>query len=437
MCVKPYVIHTRKSTGLVKSWPKELSINDETCITGRHLHYHIIEDVLNGKYFGGLAGDVIVFMDHDYAWKNDVFPRTLYRLMEAMRHGAKVAWLKSPWMEGRSFSTCPMFAVRRCNETMQADAWEGTPPWQVNDTSVAAIDFRLHLSGFHIGGAWQQQKLRFPGRESLGSVNLFKAQKQIEKAMYDGNFYPSSQEIISMCNYGPFHSYLKRIFPKDVRFTEYDTSLYPLYRCDEYYKQMWNAIEPLAEAKDRLERSIKFMMDNKTRYEAIAMQSSGIPWYVIGVVHVMEAFDEKDPWACSLHNGLPWSEQNVHAYCNPKPGPFSSFEEAALHALNFQGLVKQCDIPNVSRYIENWNGVSKFKSLKLHSPYLYAHSNKVGAFGKYKRTIVDPASGERRIADQVTNQDQIGFAYMADAPNNQVGAIVILKEMNRRGLIEL
>jgi lysozyme family protein len=143
--------------------------------------------------------------------------------------------------------------------------------------------------------------------------------------------------------------------------------------------------------------------------------SSTVPWYFIACVHYMEcSFNFKK----HLHNGDPLTAYTVHVPAHrPKVGhaPPFTFEESAVDAIK---LMKYDQVTNWSlSYIllklEGYNGFG-YNRKGIHTPYLWSYSNHYSK-GKY-------------VKDGV---------FDASAVSSQLGAAVILKRMEQRGLISI
>lgn len=145
-----------------------------------------------------------------------------------------------------------------------------------------------------------------------------------------------------------------------------------------------------------------------------SMNSGRIPWYFIACVHYLEcsfSFNKH------LHNGDPLTGYTVQVPSGrPKvghPPPFT-FEESAVDALRFMNFdkVRNWILPFLLRKLEAYNGFGYFKYKKINSPYLWSFSGHYTK-GKYVK------DGK----------------FDAEAVSQQMGAAVILKRMEERGLI--
>lgn len=117
-------------------------------------------------------------------------------------------------------------------------------------------------------------------------------------------------------------------------------------------------------------------MPGRDRYEAVAVKT-GVPWYVIAVIHCMETglrFDRH------LHNGDPLTRRTSHVPAGrPKEGdpPFEG-EESAVDALKLRRLGPDTDwsLPGMLYRIEGFYGWG-YRLYRAHvlSPYPWGFSN--------------------------------------------------------------
>lgn len=157
-----------------------------------------------------------------------------------------------------------------------------------------------------------------------------------------------------------------------------------------------------------------FLGFNNTPPDFLSLTSGRIPWFFIACVHYLEcsfSFNKH------LHNGDPLTGYTVQVPSGrPKvghPPPFT-FEESAVDALRFMNFdkVRQWILPFILRKLEAYNGFGYFKYKKINTPYLWSFSNHYTK-GKYVK------DGK----------------YDPEAVSQQMGAAVILKRMEERGLI--
>ena len=144
--------------------------------------------------------------------------------------------------------------------------------------------------------------------------------------------------------------------------------------------------------------------------------TTGVPWFVIGVIHYLEAGLN---FQSHLHNGDPLSARTVHVpkgYPHHGNPPFT-WRESAIDALTLDGLTTETDwsVGRILYHLEKFNGFGyHMLTHPIPSPYLWSYSQiytkgKYGSDGHYDPNLV----------------------------SKQAGAAVILKEMADRGLIDL
>ena len=152
----------------------------------------------------------------------------------------------------------------------------------------------------------------------------------------------------------------------------------------------------------------------RPRYAKVAKQV-GIPWYVVGIIHNMEAslrFDRH------LHNGDPLTARTKNwPPGRPKAGnPPFTWEASAVDALRLTGMDKWTDwsIPGTLFKLEGYNGFGyRQHHPDVLSPYLWSFSNHYTS-GKY-------------VADGRWSQTAVSA---------QCGAAVILRRMAEKGLLD-
>lgn len=153
----------------------------------------------------------------------------------------------------------------------------------------------------------------------------------------------------------------------------------------------------------------------RPRYEKVGKQL-GIPWYVIGVIHNMEASLNFNG---HLHNGDPLSARTKNwPPGRPKQGnPPFTWEASALDALRLTGMDKWKDwsIGGILYKLEGYNGFGyRQHHPQVLSPYLWSFSNHYTS-GKY-------------VADG---------RWSDTAVSAQCGAAVLLRRLAEKSLIEL
>jgi lysozyme family protein len=160
-----------------------------------------------------------------------------------------------------------------------------------------------------------------------------------------------------------------------------------------------------------VDRIVDRIVEKRTRYEDVAVPFD-IPWYVLGVIHNMEASLK---FTVHLHNGDPLSERTVRVPKGRPPLPAEppfTWEESARDAVQFDGLddIDDWSIPVMLHRLEGYNGYG-YHSKGIQSPYLWSFS-----FHYTKGKFVEDG------------------VYDADAVSKQAGAAVLLRRMADRNV---
>jgi lysozyme family protein len=158
------------------------------------------------------------------------------------------------------------------------------------------------------------------------------------------------------------------------------------------YQQLWDTMKIIRDASE-LDRVAKKIRSNQSVYERVE-KATGVPWQLVAVIHLREAGEQDiGRWQCVLHNGerivgTDKLTKLVPAGC----GPFSTWHDAAVHALVQKGFHKIKSWP-VSRMLwaaEPYNGYG-YRNKGLRSPYLWGSTNHQQR-GKYIRDGVFDAT---------------------------------------------
>ncbi len=170
------------------------------------------------------------------------------------------------------------------------------------------------------------------------------------------------------------------------------------------YAALWASmvIDRLA----KIDATARKILAAKTAYDVVQRQI-GVPWYVVGIIHAMEAGLD---FASHLHNGDPLTARTVQ---EPKGRPAAGappykWEESAVDALRHDGLDKIRDwtIERIAHALEGYNGWRTRRIQGMSTPYLWSFSCHYSR-GKYIRDNVwDP-----------------------DAVSAQPGAMVLLRRL--------
>lgn len=189
----------------------------------------------------------------------------------------------------------------------------------------------------------------------------------------------------------------------------------PVKLAESDYERRWRTMRIRETFRDKAAWSVNKINKNWDRYSPVA-RATGVPPYVIAVLHNMEAslrFDKH------LHNGNPltkrtyWVPKGRPPYGNP---PFT-WEESAKDALWYDDLdrVEDWSLHHMLYTIERYNGTGYLKYHKdVPTPYLWSGSQHY-VRGKY-------------VSDG---------KWSSTAVSKQVGAAVILKMLDEGGHIDI
>jgi lysozyme family protein len=178
---------------------------------------------------------------------------------------------------------------------------------------------------------------------------------------------------------------------------------------DEYLRLYEScAVAPGKEALVRGE--VARLLAGRARYEAVAADVPGMPWYLIGIIHGMEASYRFDR---HLHNGDPLTGRTVNVPAGrPIAGePPFTWEESARDALALDGLTKQTDfsIAQLLYRFEKYNGFG-YRSRGVPTPYLWGgsihyRSGKFVADHQFSETAVSAQIGAAVLVKELTRQE--------------------------------
>ena len=177
-----------------------------------------------------------------------------------------------------------------------------------------------------------------------------------------------------------------------------------LYETMTFLSMQWKT-KSLSVAKKVLKYKVRYM-----KVEA----KTGVPWEVIGQIHQLEAGGD---FTKILHNGekLPIKKTKK----GPKGrGPFNTWEESAIDALNIKKSPKHWTIGNTLDYLERYNGLGyrKYHS-EINTPYLWSGSNHYTK-GKYI---------------EVKRFGRWRSKWKPNLVSKQVGGALVLKQLQYKG----
>lgn len=180
------------------------------------------------------------------------------------------------------------------------------------------------------------------------------------------------------------------------------------------YKVLWDSMQYNNADKEKAAKDIALkIIKNRQRYENVIIVARkkypkiSIPWYFIGVVHLMEcnlSFNHH------LHNGDPLSRRTTHVPAGrPVAGnPPFTFVDSAIDALYITGCIGEQDwsISKMLYRLEGYNGYGYTLYRRMNSPYLWAGSKhyfkgKYVADGKFDPNHVSSQIGVALVLKQI------------------------------------
>lgn len=163
------------------------------------------------------------------------------------------------------------------------------------------------------------------------------------------------------------------------------------------YQRYFNACEVVAARTTEADKCCDRIEANRTRYTSLG-DSLSIPWYVIGLLHLMECGCD---FGKHLHNGDPLRTRTTHKPEGRPLGPPSaglgySWEESASDALRELQGIRNWSVARFLFEAEKYNGRG-YRSRGLPSAYLWSGSN-LYAKGKFTSdSVFDPEAVSRQL----------------------------------------
>jgi lysozyme family protein len=165
------------------------------------------------------------------------------------------------------------------------------------------------------------------------------------------------------------------------------------------YADLWDTMEIRAERMPAITATARAILKERARYAQIE-RLTNVPWFVVGIIHAMEAglrFDRH------LHNG---DSLAARTWQVPKGRPLTgrapfTWEESAADALLMKGFdkVPAWTVPRIAYELERYNGwgYRRFHAETL-SPYLWSGTRhytrgKYVADSRWSATAVSAQSG--------------------------------------------
>ena len=174
----------------------------------------------------------------------------------------------------------------------------------------------------------------------------------------------------------------------------------------DYFEKLYSTIETLPEFEKKTKGIALRIFSSIEVYRFVSVRTK-VPWVFIGLVHEMECSGN---FSRQILNGEPWNQKTTLV---PKGfGPWNSWAESVLDPATFSSLSKDdWSIGRVAIELERWNGWG-YAYKDKNSPYLWSGSNHGVGSGKFVK------DGK----------------YDENAVSEQVGAMVILKRLEKMGI---
>lgn len=183
----------------------------------------------------------------------------------------------------------------------------------------------------------------------------------------------------------------------------------------DHYTKLWSTMK-VTNNIPAIGQRVNVILANKARYQKLAEQLNGMPWYLIGCIHSLEA---SCSFAKHLHNGDPLTAKTVQV---PKGRPLVgtppfTWEASALDALrNIKGFHKigaEGWTPERMLFeLEGYNGYGYWQYHRhVNSPYLWSFTNhytkgKYVADGKWSETAVSQQIGAAILLKELIERDK-------------------------------
>lgn len=135
-------------------------------------------------------------------------------------------------------------------------------------------------------------------------------------------------------------------------------------------------------------------LEARARYETVAEQLGETPWYLVAILHELEASGR---WTAHLHNGDPLTSRTMHTPAGrPVRGePPFTWEASAFDALSGRGFAAvsapDWTIARILWECERYNGWG-YRARHVPSPYLWSYTDQYTR-GKFTSDgVYDPAA---------------------------------------------
>lgn len=185
------------------------------------------------------------------------------------------------------------------------------------------------------------------------------------------------------------------------------------------YAAMYAAAQIRPERLASVDALVSTLASHRDRYEGLS-RDTGVPWYVIAVVHAMEGGGSSGRFTGHLHNGDTLAHRTTSYPPNRPVAPPAAgegqpytWEESGRDALSRWRSVTDWSLPATLWRLEGYNGFGT-RGHGVPTPYLWSFTDQ---YVKGKYTSDGPAG------------------WNPDFVSRQVGAAAILKRMEQRGII--
>lgn len=186
-----------------------------------------------------------------------------------------------------------------------------------------------------------------------------------------------------------------------------------------HYEGQWSIMKVKAERLASVDRQARLLFSNKARYVTVA-RATNVPWWIIAIIHMREA---SGLFTGVLHNGEKIIGTGRKTTLVPAGrGPFKTWEEAAIDALNMKALgkVRAWPIARICYEVEAYNGWGYWWRGDKSSAYLWAGTNIDGG-GKYVADHVwdakaqDQQNGTMAVLSRIIELDPTAAKAIPDA----------------------
>lgn len=185
------------------------------------------------------------------------------------------------------------------------------------------------------------------------------------------------------------------------------------------YLAAWDAATIRPERRASVERIVDVLASHRERY-AVVERATGVPWFVVAVVHAMEGGGSSGRFTGHLHNGDSLSTRTTHVPAGRPAAPPAAgeghpytWEESAIDAVSRWDGATDWSLSAILWRLERYNGTGT-RARGVWTPYLWSFTT-LYERGKF-------------VSDGVWN---------ANAVSAQAGAAAVLKSMVARGLVSI